>query len=115
MEREAALLQSQAALKPRPLVSAVNRTPINTPESKMIEITSNKPNDDAKDRMEQFKLQKNIMYKKNIEQCVTPSGKPTLQSSAEGNIMRRIVTSTPIAGNSQIIKLIGKPSPGKIF
>lgn len=115
MEREAALLQSQSALKPRPLVGVVNRTPSNALESKMIEISSNKPSDDAKERMEQFKLQKNVIYKKNIEQCATPSGKLTLQTSAEGNVMRRIVTSTPIAGNSQIIKLIGKPSPGKYF
>lgn len=112
MEREAVLSQSQLALKPRAVVGTVNRTPSNALELKPGEVHANKAIEDAKERMEQFKLQKNMIYKKNLEQCVTPTGKATLQSPGDAN-MRRIVTSTPISGNSQIIKLISKPSPSK--
>lgn len=98
------MLQTQSALRPRPLASAANRTS---------DLNSSKSTDEAKERLEQqLKLQRSA-GKKSVEASGTPNAKSVLQPSVEGNIVKKFVTSTPLSTSSQVFKLISKSGQGK--
>lgn len=96
-------------LRPRSLTNAISRTTTNVTDSKSNDGIQAKCNEDTKERMEQFKLQRNVNHKKHLDGNITPG----LKCTPESNVVKRFVTSTPLSANSHVFKLISKSNLGK--
>ncbi len=108
LEKEA-IAQAQAALRPRPLTNGLNRS-TGSLDSKSSEV--NKAIEESKERIEAFKLQRNVNVRKTLDGSFVSSTTP-VSSTANDNVVRRFVASAPLSGNSQIFKLITKTDQGK--
>lgn len=94
-------------LRPRPLISTVNRNSIGTPDSKDGTLSKASTNEEVKDRVQRLMSQNRKVI--DAANTSTPNAKSILQPSGDGNVIKRFITSTPFnSSNSQVLNLLGK-------